>query len=190
MCKRRKVIVVTDGDKNAREAVEVAARKVKARCISSSEGNPTPLSGPKILELIKSAPYDPVVVMVDDKGDCHKGNGERVLEFLSRCDEVEIIGAVAVASHDQDGMGVKVDCSVSQEGKLVSGPVDKTGIPTLGSTSLLRGDTVGILGQIGIPVIIGTGDTGKMNGLDKMERGAPITTRAFEEILVRYIQQP
>lgn len=186
MNERRKVIVVTDGDINAREAVEVAAKKINARCISASAGNPSWLNGPELVELIKSAPFDPVVVMVDDKGDGNRGCGEKLLEFLSNSEEVELMGAVAVASNEMYAPGISVDFSVTQEGHLVRGAVDKTGIPYLNTTRLLKGDTVGVLKELDLPVIIGTGDTGKMHGVDRKERGAPITTKAFEEILRQY----
>ncbi|HEX3032700.1 MAG TPA: stage V sporulation protein AE [Bacillota bacterium] len=189
MQERRKVIVVTDGDKNAREAVEVAAGKVKARCISVSEGNPSWLSGPELVELITQAPYDPVVVMVDDKGDCHKGYGEKLLEYLDNSPDVEIIGAVAVASNEKEAPGIKVDYSVSQDGYLVKGAVSKTGVPYHNPRRTLKGDTVGVLKDLDLPVVIGTGDTGKMDGLDSMEMGAPITTKALEEILHQFKAQ-
>ncbi|HEX3030702.1 MAG TPA: stage V sporulation protein AE [Bacillota bacterium] len=183
---RRKVIVITDGDRNARRAVEVAARRIKARCISASEGNPTTLTGPEILELIKSAPYDPVVVMVDDKGNCCKGAGEQVLEFLSKSAEVEILGAVAVASNIRHSHGIQVDCSIGQDGQVVGGPVNKAGLPSGNAQDTLKGDTVEVLTELDVPVIVGTGDTGKMEGKDRMELGAPITTKAFQEILHRH----
>lgn len=185
MAQRRQVIVVTDGDKNARRAVEVAAKKIGARCITASEGNPTPLSGPEMVNLIKTAQHDPVVVMVDDRGSCGKGAGERVLEYLGQNADIEIIGAVAVASNDPIAEGVQVDFSVSRDGELVQGPVDKSGEPEGTGRSLLEGDTVDVLRQMGVPVIIGTGDTGKMDGADSFKDGAPITTRAFEEIIRR-----
>ncbi|HHW49425.1 MAG TPA: stage V sporulation protein AE, partial [Clostridiaceae bacterium] len=42
---KRKVILVTDGDSVAKEAVEIAASNIGARCISDSAGNPTVLTG-------------------------------------------------------------------------------------------------------------------------------------------------
>ena len=51
----RKVIIVTDGDSVAQQAVEIAAKNINARTISASGGNPTPLTGQKIVELIKQA---------------------------------------------------------------------------------------------------------------------------------------
>ncbi|MEG3070546.1 MAG: stage V sporulation protein AE [Candidatus Syntrophopropionicum ammoniitolerans] len=37
---------------------------------------------------------------------------------------------------------------------------------------LLRGDTVEIVDQLNIPLIIGIGDIGKMNGADDVKKGA------------------
>ncbi|MFZ3170795.1 MAG: stage V sporulation protein AE [Carboxydocellales bacterium] len=186
MTKRRQVIVVTDGDKNARRAIEVSAKKIGARCITASEGNPTPLSGQEMVNLIKTAKHDPVVVMLDDRGTSGKGAGERVLEYLGQNPDVQLIGAVAVASNDPIAKGIQVDLSVSRDGQLITGPVDKSGQPEIAGHSLLEGDTVDVLKQMEVPVIIGTGDTGKMDGADSFKDGAPITTKAFEEILHRY----
>ena len=100
MCaEKRKVIVVTDGDEIARKTVEVAAEKVGGCCISASAGNPTPISGEKIVELIKTADKDPVLVMLDDKGCRDKGKGEMALEYIAKSPEVELIGVIAVASN-------------------------------------------------------------------------------------------
>lgn len=46
---KRRVILVTDGDGIAKKAVETAALRIGGRCISKSAGNPTPLSGKKII---------------------------------------------------------------------------------------------------------------------------------------------
>lgn len=182
---RRQVIVVTDGDHNAGRAVQMAAKNIGARCIAASEGNPTILTGPEILALIKCAPHDPVVVMVDDRGRFGKGNGEKVLEYLAASPEVEIIGAVAVASNDPFADGVQVTASVDRDCRTVQGPVDKHGCPEGRGRRFLEGDTVDVLNGLEIPVIIGTGDTGKMEGADSCTHGARITTRAFKEILRR-----
>lgn len=185
---KRKVIVVTDGDKYARKAIEVAAQKVGARCITASEGNPTPLTGLEMVELIKTAAHDPVVVMVDDRGNGIKGKGEKVLEYLGTHPEVELIGAVAVASNDPMAEGVEVSCSVSNTGQLINQPVDKCGEPEVKGHCLLEGDTVDVINEINVPVVIGTGDTGKMDGADSFAVGAPITTKAFQEILQRFAE--
>jgi len=182
---RRKVILVTDGDKAARKTVEVAARNIGARCISASAGNPTEISGERLVQLIKAAPHDPVVVMFDDVGMMGKGKGERVLEYVSRHPEIEVLGAVAVASHTRNVEGVEVDASVDRTGHLVAGPVTKEGYPEPAKHKYLEGDTVDILSELSVPVVIGTGDTGKMDGKDSFFEGAPITTKAFREILNR-----
>ncbi|MDA8234065.1 MAG: stage V sporulation protein AE [Clostridia bacterium] len=185
MSRRRKVILVTDGDKMARKTVEVAARNIGARCISASAGNPTEISGERLVQLIQSTPHDPVVVMFDDVGMVGKGKGEKVLEYVSRHPEIEVIGAVAVASHTPYVEGVEVDVSIDRAGHLVEGPVNKEGQAESGRHKYLEGDTVDILNELHIPVIIGTGDTGKMDGKDSFFAGAPVTTKAFWEILKR-----
>ncbi|MEW6724335.1 MAG: stage V sporulation protein AE [Bacillota bacterium] len=177
------MVVVTDGDEIARQAVETAARKLRLRTISQSHGNPTPLTAAEIVSLLRQAPYDPVVVMVDDRGRAGKGKGERVLEGLARSGEVEILGIVAVASNCHRVSGTVVDLSVTQDGQLVSEAVDKKGHPT-GSWRLL-GDTVDVVEKLEIPVVIGLGDIGKMQGHDQSQAGAPITEQAIREILKR-----
>jgi hypothetical protein len=51
--RRRKVVIITDGDNVARQAAETAAAQVGGRCISRSAGNPTPLRGDEIIDMIK-----------------------------------------------------------------------------------------------------------------------------------------
>ena len=63
----------------ARRVAENVAQRLGLRCISASAGNPTPLSGPELVALIKQAVHDPVLVMVDDKGDPGTGPGEEAL---------------------------------------------------------------------------------------------------------------
>ena len=45
------------------------------------------------------------------------------------------------------------------------------------------GDTVDILEELSIPIVIGIGDIGKMNGHDNYHAGAKITSKALEYIL-------
>ncbi|ABZ82942.1 stage v sporulation protein ae [Heliomicrobium modesticaldum Ice1] len=183
--RKRRVIVITDGDKVARKAVESATRRIGGRCISLSAGNPTPVTGKKLAQMILSTPHDPVVVMVDDRGAVGMGKGEQALWEISHDDRIELIGAVAVASNTLGAEGITVDQSVDRYGRLVDGPVDKNGYPEPPGNRYLEGDTVETLTQLPIPVIIGTGDTGKMQGADHVRRGAPITTQALLEILRR-----
>lgn len=183
MTNKRRVIIVTDGDNIARKAVETAAKQIGGRCISRSAGNPTPLTCQEIVELIKQSPKDPVVVMVDDRGKPGMGKGERIIEELSRRDDIQILGVVAVASNTQGVEGINVECSVDSNGKIVKGSVDKFGNPM--NSNSIYGDTVDILNCIHVPVIIGMGDPGKMNGKDHYLLGAPVMTKALQLILDR-----
>lgn len=185
MARRKQVILVTDGDKVARKAVEKAAANLNAHCISASAGNPSPLSGPELLQLIREARGEPVIVMVDDRGKEGPGKGEELARYLAKCREVEIIGAVAVASNEKGADGVKVDCSISAEGKIIDGPVDKDGQPEPEGHLYLEGDTVDMLRSIGVPLIVGIGDVGKQQGADSWAKGAPLTTRALRYIIER-----
>ncbi|MGE5509528.1 MAG: stage V sporulation protein AE [Chitinophagales bacterium] len=177
------MIIVTDGDQVARGAVEQAARNVGGCTISMSAGSPTPLSGEQIVELIKQAHREPVLVMVDDRGSRRKGPGESALEHLVRSPELEVLGVVAVASNTSKVMGVPVSFSVDETGRLVQGPVDKDGRPEPQGHERVEGDTVDVLNALDVPVIVGLGDPGKMNHRDKSSKGAPLTTRAVEAVL-------
>lgn len=178
-----RVILLTDGDHAARRVAEKAAQRLGLRCISASAGNPTPLSGPELVALIKQAVHDPVLVMVDDKGDPGTGPGEEALRYICEHPDIRVLGAVAVASNTKQGRGVEVDLSVDRHGRVLAGPVDKDGAPR--RKGRLRGDTVDMLNRLSVPVIVGVGDPGKMDGADDLEAGCEITTRAITEILER-----
>lgn len=180
---KRKVILVTDGDKVARKAVETAASNIGARCISKSAGNPTPLTGGELINLIKQAKNDPVVVMADDRGHTGQGKGEQAIKAISASPEIEIVGVVAVASNTEGVRGVEVDASISKNGNVVEKTVDKCG--NIKEGKILYGDTVDILSTIEANVVIGIGDPGKMEGKDKCEIGAPIITKAMKEVIKR-----
>ena len=178
---KRKVIIVTDGDMAAKAAVEAAASNIGARCISSSAGNPTVLSGEEIIMRIKETPYDPVVVMVDDKGAIGKGRGEAAMEVLLESSELEVLGIIAVSSNGKDCYGVEVDCSVTREGRIIDSAVDKNGLDK--HTDRLCGDTLSILKSKRDIFVIGIGDPGKMYYSDDVLKGAPVTTKAMKIIL-------
>ena len=180
---KKKVIIVTDGDKVAQKAIEIGAHNINARVISRSSGNPTPLSGQEIIKLIAATPCDPVVVMLDDCGDIGKGAGEIAMKELAENPDIMIIGIVAVASNSDGNEEVKVDFSIDANGNLIEASVDKEG--NAKPDNLLKGDTVGIIDSLGAPIVVGIGDPGKMNFHDMIENGAPITTKAFKEILKR-----
>lgn len=182
---KRKVIIVTDGDMVAKKTVEIAAGNIGARCISASAGNPTRLSGEQIVNMIKSAPHDPVVVMLDDRGKQGMGKGEQAMAYIASHPDIEVLGVVAVASNTLYTEGAMVDESITCEGKIIPGPVDKLGVQKQGGEQCLKGDTVEILDSLNLPLVIGIGDIGKMNMADAPEHGAPLTTKAFKEILDR-----
>lgn len=179
----RQVIIVTDGDGCAQRAVERATQNIGGRCISRSGGNPTPIIGKEIVDLVLTAKHDPVIVMVDDMGHNGTGHGELALEYLLHDKSIKIIGVVAVASNTKDVHGVEVDFSITKDGKIVEGAVNKLGNQT--RNHILQGDTVDVLQDADVPVIVGIGDVGKMMGKDDCEVGAPIITKAMEEIINR-----
>lgn len=181
--KKRQVILVTDGDDIARKAVEKAAANIGARCISRSAGNPTHMPGYKIIEFVKEAKWDPVVVMVDDRGNTGEGNGEHVIRDIAMCPDIEIIGVIAVASNTEGVEGIEVDFSITKYGNIIKKTVDKCGNPKSGK--VIYGDTVDILNMVEVPVIVGIGDPGKMNGRDGIAIGAPVITKAMQQIINR-----
>jgi stage V sporulation protein AE len=178
-----KVIIVTDGDRVARKAVERAAANIGARCISRSAGNPSHLPGKNVIDLIRQAKWDPVVVMADDKGNVGEGSGEQVIRDIANCPDIEVIGVLAVASNSVGVLGVEVDFSITKYGGITKETVDKCGNQQWGK--VIYGDTVDVLNVIETPLIIGIGDPGKMNGKDGNSLGSPVITKAMQEIINR-----
>ncbi|MDQ0418107.1 stage V sporulation protein AE [Croceifilum oryzae] len=183
---RRKVIVVTDGDQVAQEALEQVAKRIHGRVISLSAGNPTHLSGPELVKLIHRAKYDPVIVMFDDCGNAKEGFGERALRYVANHESIEVIGAIAVASNCMKSRGTPVHMALDCHGNVISHPVDKYGKPHYNEELRIYGDTVEILNAIQIPIIIGIGDVGKMRRYDYYKIGAPVTTKAIKLLLDIY----
>lgn len=178
-----RVIIVTDGDEVACRAVQIVGQRLGLRVISASGGNPTPVNGSQIAELCHQAPYDPVLVMADDRGRPRKGSGELAIETLANRPDIRIIGILAVASNTQRVRGTRVDASVTAKGEIVDKAVEKDG--RCSDSNILEGDTVDILNELDIPVVIGIGDLGKMDGADYLTLGSPVTERAIREILDR-----
>lgn len=179
---KKKVIFVTDGDIVAKNVIEEVAKKIGGRTISKSAGNPTPLTGSQLVSLIKETPHGPVFVMFDDNGRRYKGKGETAMEYIANHPDIEVIGAIAVASNTQFVDGTSVDFSVDQTSKIVDNGVDKDGRLVMGPLKVY-GDTVDILDQLNIPIIIGIGDIGKMKGHDHLKNGSPVTLKAIQTIL-------
>lgn len=178
---KRKVILVTDGDKVARRAVEIAASNIGGRCISSSAGNPTVMTGKEIVEQVKKAVHDPIVVMVDDRGEEGEGPGEKAMNTILQDESIDVLGIVAVSSNGKDCSGLDVTCSITREGEVIDGGVDKNGNDI--HTNYICGDTLSILKNKKDMVIVGIGDPGKMDFSDEVSRGAPITTKALKEVM-------
>ncbi|MBX5466569.1 MAG: stage V sporulation protein AE [Firmicutes bacterium] len=174
------MIVLTDGDHTAYRAAEVACRRLGIGLVRASAGNPTPLRGQALVEAIRKTPGDPVLAMVDDRGDPARGRGERALEDILRAPELDVVGVVAVAAHTRGVAGVRPDASVTAEAETVSGAVDKEGDP---AGPVLHGDTVDVLARYPSVPVVGLGDPGKMDGEDRPERGAPATTEALRALL-------
>ncbi|MCT8138806.1 stage V sporulation protein AE [Anaerobacillus sp. CMMVII] len=181
---KKRVILITDGDESARKAVELVAKEIGGRCISSSGGNPSRLTGNELVKLIKKAPCDPVLVMFDDCGYTEEGPGEEAMRVVATDPDLEVIGAIAVASKTHDSEWTKVNVSIDRNGNLTEYGVDKYGLPDI-ELGRINGDTVYNLDELDIPFIVGIGDIGKMAGKDEVEKGAPVTRKAVELILER-----
>ncbi len=180
---KKRVILVTDGDENAQEAVIQACKTLGLYPLLSSGGNPTPLTGERLIWEIKQAPYDPVVVLLDDRGEAGKGRGERALEKLLLADSLDVLGVIAVASNTDRARGIEVDESVDRRGRVTDRPVDKYGEPEPLGHRYLEGDTAEILARFPEVRVIGVGDLGKMKGGDDPAHGAMITTRCLQELI-------
>jgi stage V sporulation protein AE len=183
--KKRDIIIITDGDKVASQAVQEVAQEVGGRCISRSGGNPTPLTGEQIVDQILAAAYDPVLVMFDDNGQGGYGGGEKALQHVATHPDVNVLGAIAVASNTEAVEGTHIDLSIDSNGHIVQSGVNKDGDVEFSKELRIYGDTVDVLDDSKIPLIIGIGDIGKMNGKDHIRYGAPITRKAVELILKR-----
>jgi len=185
--KKIRTILITDGDGVAQRVVEDIAISLGLRCISASGGNPTPISGKEIVEMLKTVHHDPVLVMFDDQGNKGKGDGELAMEYVASHPDIEVLGAVAVASNTSGSTGIATDECITSRGEIVDVSVDKDGDMKGESVDrpVITGDTVDVLNEISVPFIVGVGDVGKMCRADDIKRGAPITRKAIEEILKR-----
>nr|WP_026105107.1 stage V sporulation protein AE [Halalkalibacterium ligniniphilum] len=181
---KRKVILITDGDESAMKAIDHVAKLVGGRCICQSAGNPSPLDGEELVALIQDAPYDPVLLMFDDCGYRAEGPGERAMRYVATHPSIHVLGAIAVASSSHYAEWTKVNLSIDRYGKLTEYGVDKYGLVDL-ETGRVNGDTVYILDELKLPIVVGVGDIGKMAGRDTVEKGAPITKKAVDIILER-----
>ena len=181
---KKRVILVTDGDEYAKEAIEFVAKEIGARVISQSSGNPTKISGEEMIHYVFQAPYDPVFLMFDDSGYQGVGPGESALNDVVNHPMIEVLGVIAVASKTHFREWTRVDLSVDRNGHLTEYGVDKSGLPDI-ERGRINGDTVYCLDQQKLPIIVGVGDIGKMARKDSIQKGCPITKKAAEIILER-----
>ncbi|ADL51845.1 stage V sporulation protein AE [Clostridium cellulovorans] len=171
---KKQVIIITDGDSHAKIEVEKAAKAIHGRCISLSAGTPSILNPELLIEMIKSALGNPVLVMVDDKGKRGYGLGEKTMMELLLNEYIEIIGIIAVASNCDNCSGTEVDCSVDRNGDIVPYAVNKEGV--VQNSKILYGDTHNFLYMLKEkPYIIGIGDVGKMKGKFENNNSAVLT---------------
>ncbi len=180
MAGKKQVIVLSDGDETAYRALVRVCRELDCYPLRASEGNPTRLNGDELIAAVLKAPAEPVVVMVDDRGDSGQGPGEDALRALTESAELDVLGVVAVAANTRPVAGVDVDVSVDQHGTVIRRAVDKDGHAV--RSARLKGDTVDVLKSYRGPVV-GLGDPGKMEGHDRLSHGVPATRRAIQEIL-------
>lgn len=178
----KKVICITDGDAYAFETVKYVAKKFNAWCVKETFANPTQLTGGEVYRLIEAAPNELVFVMFDDSGTIGMGAGEHALMHIIRHEKLQILGVLAVASHTRNLEYTKVDVCIDRFGIRTGNGVDKDGFQEL-EAHRINGDTVYVLDQLSVPVIVGIGDIGKMGGFDSIERGCPVTTKAIALIL-------
>lgn len=180
---KRKVILVTDGDRVAKKAIEIATSNIGGSYIEDSAGNPTKLTGQEIVKLVIEAPKDPVVVMVDDKGRRGIGKGEIAMLSILNDKNIDVLGVVAVSSHGKDCGYLNLSCSVTKTGEVVENAVDKYGNQK--GDKRICGDTLSVLKEFKNLVIVGMGDPGKMDLEDNRDNGAPVTTKALLEVIKR-----
>ncbi len=181
---KRNIIIITDGDEYAKKTIEHVAKEVGGRCISASYGNPSKVDGPRLIKLIQSAAYDPVLVMFDDSGLVGEGTGEKVMKYVAEHPAINLLGIIAVAAKTKQAEWTKVDVCIDREGNLTEFGVDKFGVPEM-DVKRVNGDTVYSIDSIHAPIVVGIGDIGKMSKYDDIKIGSPITLSAVKLILER-----
>ena len=184
MKEKRNIIIITDGDEYAKRTIEHVAKEIGGRCISASYGNPTRMDGAELIKLIKSAAYDPVLVMFDDSGLVGEGVGEQVMKYVAKHPDINLLGILAVAAKTKQAEWTKVDVCIDREGNLTEFGVDKFGVPEM-DVKRINGDTVYCIDSIDAPIVVGIGDIGKMAKYDDIAKGSPITLSAIKLILER-----
>jgi stage V sporulation protein AE len=180
----KRVILITDGDAYAKRTIDYLAKKIGGTSLSYLADNPMTVEAKAMVEAIHAAEAEPVYVLLDDGGVPGVGSGEMLLQTISDDPEINVIGALAVAAHTQNREWSRVNFSIDQDGELQPFGVDKEGVITE-EIGRINGDTVYLLDQLDIPLVVAIGDIGKMHGKDAIEIGSPITEQALRIILER-----
>jgi stage V sporulation protein AE len=184
MNKMKRVILITDGDAYAKRTIDYLAHKIGGTSLSYLADNPMTADESAIKAAIQAAPQEPVYVLLDDGGVPGVGSGEKILQSIAADPEINIIGALAVAAHTQNREWSRVSFSIDQDGELQPFGVDKEGVIT-DELGRINGDTIYLLDQLDLPIVVAIGDIGKMRGKDRIEIGSPITAQALRIILER-----
>lgn len=180
----KQVIIITDGDQYARNTIDYIAKSLGGTSLSQFAGNPSSYQAQDVIDGVYQAKENPIYVLVDDAGVFGIGEGEEMLLALANDPLITIIGAVAVAAHTKNMEWSRISFAIDRDGQVIEYGVDKEGvaIPEVGR---INGDTVYVLDQLAIPIVVAIGDIGKMNGHDDQEKGCPITRKAIEMIIER-----
>ena len=110
-------------------------------------------------------------------------DGEKAMEIIANDSNIDVLGVVAVSSNGRDCDWLNVSCSITKHGNIIEGSVDKYG-NNKGNAGIC-GDTLNVLKNMKDIVIVGIGDPGRMDYYDEISKGAPITTKALQEIMSR-----
>lgn len=183
----KQVIIITDGDQYAQQAIDHIAKNLGGTSLSEFAGNPSLYQTRDIIQSVYQARENPIYVLVDDAGVYGVGSGEETILALVNDPIITIIGVVAVAAHTKNMEWSRVSLSIDQDGQVSEHGVDKEGVP-ISEVGRINGDTVYILDQLDLPNVIAIGDIGKMHGYDDKKRGYPITRKAIELILERGVK--
>ncbi|WP_077621674.1 stage V sporulation protein AE [Sediminibacillus massiliensis] len=180
----KKVIVITDGDAYARKTIDYLSKQLGGTCLAYLSDNPTHASSYQVIKAVLRAKKEPVYVLIDDAGATGVGAGERILLDMAEHPGIKIIGAIAVAAHTKNAEWSRFTFAIDQDGELIPNGISKEGIP-IPEVGRINGDTVYVLDQLDLPLIIAIGDIGKMQGKDDIAIGSPITRKAIEIIMER-----
>lgn len=180
----KQVIIITDGDQYAQQAIDYIAKTLGGTSLSQFAGNPSVYKSRDIIQAVYEARENPIYVLVDDAGVFGIGSGEEMILALVNDPIITIIGVIAVAAHTKNMEWSRVLLSIDQDGQIIEHGVDKEGVG-ISEVGRINGDTVYVLDQLDLPNVIAIGDIGKMHGFDDKKKGYPITRKAIELILER-----